>query len=65
MACKVVKLKDGTTVIANMTRRGKLSDRDRQTLEEYAEYCRKRAADRQRKRNAALLPGARKDGRLS
>jgi predicted DNA-binding antitoxin AbrB/MazE fold protein len=54
MSCKPIKLKDGTAVLVNMARRGKLSERDLKTLEEYAEYCRQRAAERQRERNAKL-----------
>lgn len=55
MSCKPIRLKDGTVVLANMTRRGKLSERDLKTLEEYAEFCRARAAKQQRKRNQGLL----------
>ncbi|HZP02634.1 MAG TPA: hypothetical protein VFD30_20455 [Terriglobia bacterium] len=57
MPCRVVRLKDGTPVLANMRAGAKLSERDRQTLEEYAEFCREQAAEAQRKRNQELLPG--------
>jgi hypothetical protein len=65
VSCKAVKLRDGTTALVNMTRRGKLTERDLRTLEKYAEFCRKRAAARQRERNADMLPGALDNGRLS
>jgi hypothetical protein len=59
MSCETVKLKGGQVALVNMKRGGKLTERDLKTLEEYAEFCRERAAERQRERNAELLPGAR------
>ncbi len=58
MSCKPIRLKDGTTLLANVAPGKKLSASDLRVLEEYAQFCRDRSAQEQRKRNAALLPKA-------
>jgi hypothetical protein len=50
MGCKVVRLQDGRKVLANVRPGVKLTARDMQTLEEYAEFCRERAAKKKGKR---------------
>lgn len=55
----VVRLKDGTKVFACVARGKTLTEHDKAVLEEYAQFCRERAAKEQRKRNARLLPGGR------
>jgi len=65
MSCKTVKLKNGAVALVNMKRGAKLSQRDLKALEEYAEYCREFAAENQRKRNTALLPGSHHNREMS
>ncbi len=44
---------DGTIVLANVKPGAKLTENDKKALAEYVQFCRDRAAEKQRKRNAA------------
>jgi len=58
MACKEIRMKDGTVVLANMKPGAKLTEEDERIIAEWVQFCRDRRAKEQRKRNASLLPGA-------
>jgi len=60
MPCKLVPMKDGTVVLANVKPGAALTARDLAALEEYVQFCRDRRAEEQRKRNAKLLAGAKR-----
>ena len=51
MKCEPIKMADGTVVLAMVKPGARLTERDRQILAEYAEFCRERARREQRKRN--------------
>lgn len=60
MSCRTIRMKDGSVVLANMKPGAKLTAQDERTLAEYAQFCRDRAAEEQRRRNQELLPGGKR-----
>ncbi len=54
---RVIKMQDGTVVLANVKRGAVLTESDKQVLAEWVQFCRDRRAKEQRKRNADMLPG--------
>ena len=60
MPCQQIRMEDGTVVLANLKRGQTLTAADKQTLAEYVQFCRDRRAKEQRRRNAKLLPGAKR-----
>lgn len=58
MSCKTIRMADGSVVLANVNKGAKLTERDKAVLAEWVQFCRDRRAKQQRKKNAAMLPGA-------
>jgi hypothetical protein len=58
VSCKPIQMEDGSVVLANVKRGAVLTQEDKRILAEWVQFCRDRRAAEQRKRNAALLPGA-------
>ncbi len=58
MACKQIRMKDGTVILANLKPGAKLTEEDERSIAKSVQFCRDRRAKEQRKRNASLLPRA-------
>jgi hypothetical protein len=56
MSCDPIRMKDGTVVLANVKRGAVLTERDKEILADWVQFCRDRTAAReakeQRQRNA-------------
>ena len=53
MPCEPIKMQDGTLLLANVKRGETLTEADKQVIAEWVQFCRDRAAAKQRKRNQA------------
>lgn len=56
MSCEPIKMADGTVVLANVKKGETLTEKDKQVLAEWVQFCRDRRAKEQHKaeRRAAL-----------
>lgn len=51
MSCEPIKMKDGSVVLANVKPGAVLTDKDKEIIAEWVEFCRDRRRKEQRKRN--------------
>jgi hypothetical protein len=59
MAYEPIRMKDGTVILADVRKGATLTDKDREVLAEWVQFCRDRRAKEQRRRNQAVLRGER------